>query len=393
MFKEFGINGRVKDNENTFGIKCESGMITNETDLTKHFNNYFVNVASKLKEPIINSEFEHLNTFVQSKVPSNVEFKIPLTNVGFVRNFLSNLNASKATCLDNIGPKILKISANIIAPSLVYIRNKSVISGSFPSMWKEANVKPLFKTGDKDDINNYRPISILPTIFKLIEKWADIKFSLFLNNFDLLHKSQSGFRAKHFKESAFILMVDSWLKAFNAGKLIGCVMVDFRKAFDLVDHQILLKKLQSYKCDNSCLSWFRSYLFNRTQRVAINNELSDSSAVNCGVPQGSILGPLLFLLFINDLPLTLHETISWVDLYADDTTIYEQNVYISTPQSNLQKYLNLLHDWCRKNGMVLNTLKTKVMFITRRQKRNNLYESALSLKYNDIGIEILNNKR
>ena len=123
-------------------------------------------------------------------------------------------------------------------------------------------------------------------------------------------------------------MVDSWLKALNAGKLIGCVMVDFRKAFDLVDHQILLKKLQSYKCDNSCLSWFRSYLFNRTQRVAINNELSDSSAVNCGVPQGSILGPLLFSLFINDLPLTLHDTISWVDLYADDTTIYMSKLLI-----------------------------------------------------------------
>ena len=160
-----------------------------------------------------------------------------------MRNFLSNLNVSKATGLDNIGSKILKISANIIAPSLVYIINKSIISGSFPSMWKEAKVKPLFKSGDKDGINNYRPISILPTISKLIEKWVDINFSLFLNNYELLHKSQSGFRAKHSTESALILMVDSWLKALNAGKLIGCVMVDFRKAFDLVDHQILLKKL------------------------------------------------------------------------------------------------------------------------------------------------------
>ena len=96
-----------------------------------------------------------------------------------------------------------------------------------------------------------------------------------------------------------ILMVDSWLKALNSGKLVGCVMVDFRKAFDLVDHQILLKKLQSYKCSDSCLSWFNSYLINRTQRVALNNELTDSSVVNCGVPQGSILDALLFLLFIN----------------------------------------------------------------------------------------------
>ena len=106
-------------------------------------------------------------------------------------------------------------------------------------------------------------------------------------------------------------------------------MVDFRKAFDLFDHQILLKKLKSYKCSETCLSWFRSYLFNRTHRVAVNNELSDSSTVNCGVPQGSILGPLLFLLFINDLPLSLHDTISAVDLYADDTTIYDQQFEMS----------------------------------------------------------------
>ena len=138
----------------------------------------------------------------------------------------------------------------------------------------------------KDDINNYRPISILPTISKLIEKWVNINFSLLLNNFSLLHKSQSGFRAKHSIESAMILMVDSWLKALNAGKLVGCVMVDYRKAFDRVDHHILLKKLQSYKCSDTCLSWFKSYLLNRSQRVTINNELSASSVVNCAVPQG-----------------------------------------------------------------------------------------------------------
>ena len=388
LFKEFGLKGKGNDNENNFAIKCEDNIITAESDLAKLFNNYFVNVASKLQEPIINSEFEYLNTFVESKVPNDVEFKIPLTNAAFVNTFLSNLNISKSTGLDNIGPKILKLSANIIAPSLVYIINKSITSGTFPSVWKEAKVKPLFKSGDKDDINNYRPISILPTVSKLIEKWVDVNFSLFLNNFSLLHKSQSGFRAKHSTESAMILMVDSWLKALNSGKLVGCVMVDFRKAFDLVDHQILLKKLQSYKCSDSCLSWFNSYLINRTQRVVLNNELSDSSVVNCGVPQGSILGPLLFLLFINDLPLLLHDTVSFVDLYADDTTLYEQHSDLKTLQRNLQKSLNLLHDWCRKNGMVLNTLKTKVMLITSRQKRNNLHESTLTLTYSDMDIRM-----
>ena len=166
-------------------------------------------------------------------------------------------------------------------------------------------------------------------------------------------------------------------KSFKRCKLIGCLMVDFRKAFDLVDHQILLKNLKSYKFSDIDLSWFSSYLFNRTQRVAINNELSDSSTVNCGVPQGSILGPLSLTLFINDLPVSLQNTISAVDLYADDTTIYDQQFIWAFLK---EIYMN----GTEKNGMVLNTEKTKVMLITSRQKRNNLNEVSFSLQYKDI---------
>ena len=152
---------------------------------------------------------------------------------------------------------------------------------------------------------------------------------------------------------------------------IGCVLVDFRKAFDLVDHKILLKKLQCYKCSENCLKWFESYLTNRTQRVSLNNNVSEPEHVTCGVPQGSILGPLLFLLFINDLPLVLKNSAN-VDLYADDTTIYDVQCNTDQLESNLQFSLNALHVWCRQNGMVLNTEKTNVMLITSRQRRSNL---------------------
>ena len=118
--------------------------------------------------------------------------------------------------------------------------------------------------------------------------------SKYLNEYNLLHQSQSGFRSKHLTASAIVRMIDSCLKAVNDGQLTGCVMVDFRKAFELVDHKILLNKLKCYRCDVNCLLWFESYLSNRSQRVSLNNNLSSPASVKCGVPQGSILGPLLF---------------------------------------------------------------------------------------------------
>ena len=268
------------------------------------------------------------------------------------------------------------------------LRNESISTEQFPSVWKEAKVKPLFRTGNKEDVNNYRPISILPTLSKLIEKWVERQFSQYLNDFNLLHKSQSGFRPKHSTESALIWITDSWLKAINEGNMVGCVLVDFRKAFDLVDHKILLKKLKCYKCKTSCLSWFESYLQNRTQRVCQNDNLSEAADVIHGVPQGSILGPLLFLLFINDLPLYLQNTFTIVDLYADDTTIYFSNADKLVLEKNLQSSLNCLQKWCRENGMILYIDKTKVMLIASRQKRTVLGDTILNLQYNDIDIKM-----
>ena len=163
-------------------------------------------------------------------------------------------------------------------------------------------------------------------------------------------------------------MIDSWLKAVNDGKLTGCVMVDFRKAFDLVDHKILLNKLKCYKCNETCLSWFESYLYSRTQCVSLNNTLSKPESVTCGVPQGFILGSLQFLIFIDDLSLAFQNSVV-VDLYSNDTTFYDFQSDVFQLETNLQHAPNLLHICCQQNGMVLNTDKTKVMLIASRQKR------------------------
>ena len=371
----------------SFEIKVNDDLISDDQDFANVFNEYFVSIPSKLKEIIQTSDFKLLQDFVDSNVNDGTKFSIPFVNCSFVSNYLSNMDIKKATGLDSIGPRLLKIAPNVLTPSItyVYIINRSIESGVFPCIWKNAKVNPIFKSGDKYNVNNYRPISILPTLSKIIEKWIEKNLMLYLDKHTLLHKNQSGFRKNHSTESALILMTNTWLKAINNGKLVGCAMIDFRKAFDLVDHELLLQKLRIYKFSESTLLWFKSYLNNRTQQVVVNNLNSTSGVVECGVPQGSILGPILFLLFINDLPLTLQNLPVSVDLYADDTTSYSIASDKRTLETNLQNALNSVHIWCLENGMTINTDKTKLMLIASRQKRNTLIDSDLkiTLKHSD----------
>ena len=199
--------------------------MSDNTKLAEIFNDYFINIAANLKEPIENKDLSKLKSFISSKVPDD-----------------AYLDISKATGLDGVGRRLLKLSSGVIAKSLTTLANKCLSSGSFPAIWKQAKVSPLHKGGTKEELNSYRPISILPTLSKLLEKFIQKHFMEYLNAFDSIHKSQNGFRAGHSTESALLLMTDRWLKAINEGKVVGSVMVDFRKAFDLVDHALHFQK-------------------------------------------------------------------------------------------------------------------------------------------------------
>ena len=177
---------------------------------------------------------------------------------------------------------------------------------------------PLHKNGPKEDTNNYRLISVLPVVSKLLGKHVHDSLMAYLSSNSLLHSTQSCFRPNHSCETS--QMINKWLGAINNSEMIGMVKIDFRKAFDLVDHILLLKKLKYYKISEKTISWFSSYLLRRKQKVFVNNTLSEAENIVCGVPQGSILGPLLFLIFINDLPLNIDNVLT--DLYADDTALY-----------------------------------------------------------------------
>ena len=230
--------------------------------------------------------------------------------------------------------------------AITFICNKSISNNCFPNRWKEAKVSSFHKNGPHDDVNNYRPISILPILSKVLEKQVSECLLHYLNENNLLHKTQSGFKSHHSCETALTRhMIDSWLNAIDSGQMIGVVLVHFKKAFDLVDHNILLTKLQCYGIKDETIAWFNSYLTDRRQQVKVNDIKSSFRSVLCGVPQGSILGPLLFLLFINDLPLYTNNMST--DLYADNPTLYCVHNSQSPIEQSLQIALNELHLWCK----------------------------------------------
>ena len=198
------------------------------------------------------------------------------------------------------------------------------------------------KGNDRRDMGNYRPISILPIISKVFEKEVFQQLYHYLKANSILSKFQSGFRPLHSTVSALIQMCDDWSDSMDKGKLTGVVFLDIRKAFDSVDHSILLEKVQFYGVADRELMWLKSYLTARKQQCLINGCLSSQSNILCGVPQGSILGPLLFLIYINDLPNCLKFTTPC--LYADDTQIFTSSFDISVLTNNINSDLKNLSD-------------------------------------------------
>ena len=390
MFNELGAGKRKSNSANSINsLKVGNSETDDVAEIANAFNDFFINIADNIKEPTEPSSHEKLQDYCKEKIPENVVFDVPMLTEDKVLKYLKNLDVRKSTGTDDLGPRLLRMSSPIIAESLTYICNLSIKTGSFPERWKEAKVKPLHKGGPSNDPNNFRPISILPVLSKLFEKHVHDGLINFLESYKLLHDTQSGFRRNHSCETALIHMVEKWLKALDKGELVGVIFVDFRKAFDLVDHSILLKKLEIYKFSQVTLNWFKSYLSDRKQIVSFKNVDSDQETVKCGVPQGSILGPLLFLLFINDLPLHLKVM---TDLYADDSTLYEISRSKKEIERKLQLAIKDLVKWCKQNGMIINTEKTKVMLVTTRQRRSRI-DDNLNLSLNDIQLLTVSNEK
>ena len=317
-----------------------------------------------------------------------------------ILKIISNLKSTQSCGLDNIDSKTIKLVKNELTPVITHIINLSIQQNIFPHQWKVAKIIPLHK---KDEIiypKNYRPVSLLPIFSKILERAIFVQVVEYFEENGLLHPSHHGFRQKHNTCTALIQMIDTWVEAFDDKELSAVLMLDMSAAFDLVNHDLLVKKLSAYGFDDNSQLWFSSYLAQRSQQVYIDGALSDPLSIDVGVPQGSILGPLLYIIFTNDLPETIHshpaknganfniscEQCGSICCYADDSTFtisgkdpQELTRVIAEKYQTISTYMNL-------NQLVLNSDKTHLLVMASSQKHKKHDNFGIFL---DTGSEIV----
>ena len=290
-------------------------------------------------------------------------------SVGKVKKLLKNLKNSKSTSIDEIDNFCVKISAEVVAAPLHHIITLSIMQRKFPSSWKLSKVIPLNKKESKLMSKNYRPVALLSPFSKILEKVAYEQLYQYFSDNKIFHPNLHGYRQHRSTQTALMTMYDRWVKAAAAGQVSGAVLLDLSAAFDLVDPAILIQKLRIYGLEDDFLSWISSYLTDRYQAVWLDHVLSDFGHCEVGVPQGSILGPLFFLISFSDLP---HVLESNVDNYADDTTVTYTAKTVEEIGSKLSQDCSKISEWMRMNKLKLNPDKTHIMTVGTAERLRTL---------------------
>ena len=344
-------------------IGNDTKVANNPTTIANMFNNYFSSVFTPQEDlQSNNATTTDINDTISSGSPMQSIDQLSVTESDVLRT-LKSLDPDKALGPDEIPGRILKVTANQITPSLTRLFNKSLQVGVVPNEWKLANVVPVFKKGEKDRVENYRPISLLCIVSKLLERCILNHLRFYLQN--IINRCQHGFTPGKSCTTQLIQVIDTIGKLLDQGERIDVVYLDMSKAFDKVNHTRMIDKLRSFGFNGGLLSWFQSYLRHRRQKVTALGSTSTSTPVTSGVPQGSILGPILFLLYVNDLPDAISS--STIATFADDTKLF-QCISCEADSSLLQENLTNINNWSSSSDLMFNQSKCKVQTISRKRK-------------------------
>ena len=354
------ITGRQKSREDK-----EPDMMTQ--DKADTFNKYFATVGLEIQKKI-GVRPAKKEPLMKANMPN---FKFKEEKQGDIEKIIDKIRLEVATGSDNIGAKIIKDIKTTISPILTKIINKGYETSTFPDCMKQAVIKPIHKKDNIDDISNYRPISILPTLSKVFERLAVNQLTKYLETNKLLCRNQHAYRQSHSTVTCLVELLNYIYQLLDKKSYTAIVSLDLSKAFDSINHQLILRKLSTFGLEKSSISWIESYLKNRRQTTKFRNYTSKEEIVSSGIPQGSILGPLLFLVFTNDLAEIYREETMMV-AYADDNQLVVTAKNMLLLKSKIEKVIKTAQTWYLDNTMKNNLGKTEILVFNHGKTTQNL---------------------
>ena len=350
-------------------------LLSKPSQIASAMNDFFLSKISNLKSNFFNNDdhSEELHNFLEGKaIPG---FSLSEITEGDMRKIIKKMKGKRSCGLDWICGFTLKLAAPELIPEMTALINISIRSGKFYSKWKRSKVLPGYKSkGSKFDCKFYRPISNLPELSKIQERVVHNQLYDYLSSNHLIHPNHHGFLQHHSTTTALHQIVDTWLQAADRGKLSATLLLDLKAGFDVIEHSILISKLKEYGLSEVTISWFENYLENRSQCVQIESSISELKHVPWGVPQGSILGPLLFIIFINELPQVVkssenQEEDTNIIIYADDNSPTTSNNDPMELLRTIERDGTKVTDWFSRNKMVCSGEKTKLLVSGTRANR------------------------